>query len=277
VDVLGWGGAVVGDDREFRVVSDDGTEIAGWIRGQGPPLVMVHGGLGDGNPDTDFLLPFLVDHFTCYSISTRGRGLSADSADHSRERQYEDVAALVENLHEPVSIFGHSSGGAWVLGGAAAAGSACRAIALYEPALPVSRPLMRDDGYARFCDAITEDRLNDAVLIMVDDVVGPTPEERALFAMPEVVDLCAPVLPAVVLEGPEVNRPIDTKVIEKLTMPVLLVQGTRSGMHFKDAVRHLTATLPRSRVVEISGAGHLGPLTHPQLVANELIAFFKES
>ena len=33
----------------------------------------------------------------------------------------------------PGCVFGHSSGAAWVLGGAARAAAACRAIALYEP------------------------------------------------------------------------------------------------------------------------------------------------
>jgi pimeloyl-ACP methyl ester carboxylesterase len=29
-------------------ISADGTEIVGRVRGQGPPLVLVHGGWGDG-------------------------------------------------------------------------------------------------------------------------------------------------------------------------------------------------------------------------------------
>jgi pimeloyl-ACP methyl ester carboxylesterase len=33
-------------DRVQRAVSADGTEIAGHVFGQGPPLVLVHGGLG---------------------------------------------------------------------------------------------------------------------------------------------------------------------------------------------------------------------------------------
>ena len=265
----------MGDDRIVRVASPDGTEIASRVRGEGPPLVLVFGGLGDGNPDTDAMVPFLVDYFTCYSISTRGRGVSADSADHSRERHYEDIAAVLEQVGEPVCLYGHSSGGAWALGGAARAGTGCRAIALYEPALPVSRPVMSDDAYARCRDAVRDARYADAVRMSVDDIVWPTDEERAFLDDPGVIDACAPVLPAAVLDIPELNRPLPIEMLDMLTMPALLMQGTRSADHFKDAVRHLAEVLPRARVVNFEGAGHVGPVTHPQAVADELISFFK--
>ena len=53
------------DDEQVHVaVSSDGTTIAGRVQGQGPPLVLVHGGLGDGNVSWLFMLPFLVEHHT---------------------------------------------------------------------------------------------------------------------------------------------------------------------------------------------------------------------
>jgi pimeloyl-ACP methyl ester carboxylesterase len=36
----------VGDDR-FDVRSADGTVVAVWVDGEGPPLVLVHGGMND--------------------------------------------------------------------------------------------------------------------------------------------------------------------------------------------------------------------------------------
>jgi pimeloyl-ACP methyl ester carboxylesterase len=265
----------VSEEIVHRVVSDDGTEIAGRVRGQGPPLVLVPGALGEGNPDMDFMQPFLVQHFTCYWLSLRGRGISSEHPDHSRERHYEDVAAFVEGIGERVSVFGHSSGAVWVLGGAARAAAACRALALYEPALPVARPVMRDEAYSRYCSAVAEDRLTDAFWIATDDVIEPTDEERALFATPGVAELAAPVLPLGVREIAELNRPTDTDAFATLTMPVLLLEGTRSGDHFKDAVRSVSEGLDHARVVEIEGVGHLGPVTHPEAVADELIAFFE--
>ena len=64
----------------------------------------------------NMMLPFLVDHFRCFLMNTRGRGLSADNNDHSRERMYEDVVAFADSIGEPTILFGHSSGATWVLG-----------------------------------------------------------------------------------------------------------------------------------------------------------------
>lgn len=51
-------------ERIHRAVSDDGTTIAGHVRGQGPPLVLVHGVLADSDLDWGPSLPFLTDRFT---------------------------------------------------------------------------------------------------------------------------------------------------------------------------------------------------------------------
>src|SRR5918993_5822612 len=126
-------------------ISADGTEIVGRVRGQGPPLVLVHGALGDGEVAYEALVPHLADRFTCYTPSTRGRGLSGDNPDHSPARLEEDVTAFVDSIGEPVCLVGWSGSGAWVLGAAARSGSVA-AVAAYEPGV-VS--VMREDDLAR--------------------------------------------------------------------------------------------------------------------------------
>src|SRR5688500_13945134 len=79
------------ETRIHRAVSADGTEIVGRVQGHGPALVLVHGGIGDGEIAWDAMLPHLTDRFTCYLPSTRGRGLSGDNPDHSPRRLEDDV------------------------------------------------------------------------------------------------------------------------------------------------------------------------------------------
>jgi len=88
----------------YRAVSDDGTEIVGRVTGQGPPLVLLPAGPGDSITTWRFLLPFLSDHFTCYLVDTRGRGLSAHSNDHSPERLVQDIKAFIKSIGKPVGL-----------------------------------------------------------------------------------------------------------------------------------------------------------------------------
>jgi pimeloyl-ACP methyl ester carboxylesterase len=219
----------------------------------------------------NLLLPYLSERFACFLPSTRGRGQSGDHTDHSRERQYEDIATFTDGIGEPAALFGHSSGATWSLG-AASRCSALTGMALYEPALPVSRPFMSDHDYARFVAGVDAGRSAEAALNFVDAVVEPTEEERAFFEA--IAELTGPVLPSVVKELPEVNRPVDLHALADIRVPLALLQGSRSGDHFKEAIRLVHEHVPHSRVIEIEGAGHLGPITHPNAVADELTNLF---
>ena len=107
------------DTRIHRTVSADGTEIAGRVYGQGPPLVLVHGGPHDGDLAWEALVPHLADRYTCYLPGVRGRGLSADSPDHTPPRLQEDVDAFVDSIDGPVFVASWSAGSLWALGAAA--------------------------------------------------------------------------------------------------------------------------------------------------------------
>src|SRR5688572_10853636 len=54
------------NQRTHSVSTTDGVTIAGTVHGQGPPLVFVHGMMGDGDIDWQALLPRLTGRFTCH-------------------------------------------------------------------------------------------------------------------------------------------------------------------------------------------------------------------
>ena len=91
------------------VTSADGTSIAYERGGRGPPLVLVHGTTAD-HTRWDPLRPDFEEHFTVYAIDRRGRGGSGDAAHYELEREFEDVATVVESIDEPVNLLGHSHG-----------------------------------------------------------------------------------------------------------------------------------------------------------------------
>jgi pimeloyl-ACP methyl ester carboxylesterase len=115
-------------------VSRDGTEIAWWTSGQGPPLVLVHGTPADHTRWRP-LLPYFEPQVTVHAMDRRGRGASGDGPEYDLAREDEDVAAVVDAVAEasgaPVDLYGHSHGGI-VAFGAATLTSKLGRLVLYE-------------------------------------------------------------------------------------------------------------------------------------------------
>ena len=88
----------MGEQRIHRAVSADGTEIVGRVQGQGPPLVLLHGRLDDGDTNWRAMLPSLADSFTCFVPSTRGRGLVEDGRQTEAARSFVTVLATPDEL-----------------------------------------------------------------------------------------------------------------------------------------------------------------------------------
>ena len=104
--------------QQKSVTSKDGTPITYWHSGKGPPLVLVHGtGVDHGRWAP--VLPAFEQHFSACAVDRRGRGANGDSEDYAIEREFEDIAAVVDWLGEPVILLGHSYG-ALCAGGAPA-------------------------------------------------------------------------------------------------------------------------------------------------------------
>ncbi|PWK59501.1 alpha/beta fold hydrolase [Roseicyclus mahoneyensis] len=57
--------------------------------------------------------------------------------------------------------------------------------------------------------------------------------------------------------------------LDRLTCPVLLIEGDRSPLVIAEIQTALAAAIQQARRVIISGAGHMAPITHPDAVASE--------
>jgi pimeloyl-ACP methyl ester carboxylesterase len=269
------------DERIHRAVSADGTEIVGRVRGRGPALVLVHGGIGDGDIAWEALLPSLTDRFTCYLPSTRGRGLSSDNPDHSPARLEEDITAFVDSIGEPVCLVGWSGSGPWMLGAAARSRSVA-AVAAYEPFV-VS--VMRGDDLARtFATmeqigvAAADDRLADAVRAFAPWIC--TDDEIAALEETDFYERWAGCVPAMLrfvqqdaaYEGP---RSTDPEMLATVAAPVLLLRGRQTllGTFFADSAQHIAQHIADPHVRELPGVGHFAPLLAPEAIAKEVIPF----
>ena len=276
-------GASSTGERIHRATSDDGTEIAGRVHGDGPPLVFFHGGLTDGDLAWGGMCPFLTDRFTCYLPSMRGTGLSEDHEDQRPERHVEDLAAFIDSVGEPVGLVGHSTGGYYGFG-AVERGADVTAMATYEPA--VFQFWEEGEDAERFEEAVVgmgqaaaEGRLADGAR----SFLGAVSNEREMSTMAEEgvygdVGQYVPKLLQVLEQTPETEAPDpnDPAELERVTIPVLLLYGSRSTTAHIESVHWLDEQLEESVVCGIPEVGHMAPEVDPALVADELVEFFAD-
>jgi pimeloyl-ACP methyl ester carboxylesterase len=93
-----------------RIPSKDGTIIAVECAGEGPTLLIVHGGTGDRARWIP-MFPLLSSRLTICAMDRRGHGESGDSTDYSLDKEAEDIAAVVNSRRGTVYALGHSYGG----------------------------------------------------------------------------------------------------------------------------------------------------------------------
>ena len=139
---FGSGGRVTDHANVENVRSPDGTQIAVWVSGEGPPIVLVHGSMTD-HSYLDALAQELNSSMKVYAMDRRGFGASGDGATYDITREFEDVAAVVDHVTsvtgEAPVLFGHSFGAGTAMGGAALTDAISHLI-LYEPGLGLEYP-----------------------------------------------------------------------------------------------------------------------------------------
>jgi pimeloyl-ACP methyl ester carboxylesterase len=270
------------DPGIHTTISTNGTEIAGRVHGQGPPVVLAHGGLTDGDLAWKGMLPLLTDRYRCYVPSMRGTGLSEDHPDQRPERHMEDLAAFIDSIGESVAFVGHSTGGFYGLG-AVERGAAVEAVAVYEP--PVFRFWEEGDAAQRFRQAVSgmakaaaDGKLSTAARSFLGAVSNEqemtTMAERGAF---EAVGPYAPKLLQVLEQAPdtETRDPTDPSELSRIRVPVLLAFGARSTDPHIRSIKYLADHLPDHEVREIPGVGHMAPEIEPEPVAEVLLDFLE--
>jgi len=85
------------DGHRHSVTSADGTEIGLLTAGDGPPLLLVHGGMGRIERWQPLWEP-LTSRWRVTAMDRRGRGSSGDTQPYELSRESEDVTAVAASL-----------------------------------------------------------------------------------------------------------------------------------------------------------------------------------
>src|SRR3712207_4908840 len=253
--------------------SKDGTPIAYWRSGEGPPLVLVHGTAADHGRWRP-VLPAFEERFAVCAVDRRGRGGSGDSEDYAIEREFEDVAAVVDSLGEPAFLLGHSYGGLVALE-AALLTENVRKLVLYDPGIEVAGEEVSPPEVIERLETLLEAGDRDGVVETTMREVAGLPPETVEYMRSQ------PVWQARLDAAHTIPRELravkaygfDPGRFGDLGVATLVLSGGESPAALRKAGEAVDGTLPDSRIVVMTGHGHAAMDTGTELFATEVLRF----
>ncbi|HYI34340.1 MAG TPA: alpha/beta hydrolase [Glaciibacter sp.] len=252
--------------------SADGTTIVYERTGTGPALIVIGGAFNTRHSAGD-LVPLLAVHFSVYAYDRRGRGDSTDTHPFATEREVEDLAALIDAVGGTAMVYGHSSGGAVGLYGAAN-GLAITKLAIYEP--PFTPPIGFESVRA-WTDAIQAavdagDRERAAVLFLQGSGAHP--------GMIEGITAAAwwPGMTAVAHTLPYDlsflnDGAVPFELLRRVNAPTLVMFGDDSPPWAENVATTAADALPNGTTVSFAGQDHN---VDPAVIAPQLVDFFTD-
>lgn len=251
----------------------DGARIVYHTAGNGPPLVIVHGGSTNSIPYRP-LADLLKDRYRVALVERRNYGVSESRLqNHTFEQDGGDAIAVARELGERVYLFGHSGGALSAMHGARAHPRNVRALALYEPPLTAGGRI--DPIIAEIRRLEAAGQTEEAVIYGYIHIVGlPEPVARQMMAARR--EFLMPLAPGSISDV-EALAIVDSRPESwrGLTMPTLLIEGELSAPHpLRDSMTLLRGVVPDNQFVTLAGQGHSATASAPDIVARELAAFF---
>lgn len=220
-------------------------------RGEGPPILLVHGSAAD---QTTWSLQLrsaaLTGRFTLCAYDRRAGAPNI-------EAHADDAAAIIGELGAPVVAVGSSFGAVIVLELLRTRPELVRGAVLCEPPLAASddAPSIPETFLARF-DAIAAAEGGEAAgEYFLRQVLG----DVAYARMPRLFRARSKAMwrairdDSAALGAYRVRYP----TLGAVTTPVLLLGGDRSAAYFRPTLDALAASLGRARVQILAGAGHM--------------------
>jgi pimeloyl-ACP methyl ester carboxylesterase len=249
--------------RIDKVTSAEGATVVVRSIGQGPGIVILHGG-GLAEPDYHRLAAALADRFSVHLYNRRGRSDSRPlDGTETVQTDIDDLTAVLDATGAR-SIFGHSGGGFVAL--RAGLSLPLERIAVYDPGLSIlGRPSF--EFFDAFEKSVQQGDYARAMTIMgravsPDDAAAKLPFSLALlfgrgFMRTPVGRRFAQLMPTI---PPEIKRIHDhdgpAGDYAGITADVLLAAGSGSPRYFAENCRAIADAVPRGRAIVIPRASH---------------------
>lgn len=252
--------------------------------GAGPGIVCLHANASSSSQWRG-LMEMLAARYRVLAPDSLGAGRSSPwpaGHDVSLRDEVDFLEPVFARARDPFVLVGHSYGAAVALVAAVMHPQRVRALVLYEPTLfslldAHAPPPNEADGIRgvaqRAGAALDEGDADKAAGCFIDYWMGagawartPEPRRPAITESVRNVRSWARAL---------FGEPTPLAVFSQLEMPVLYMTGKESPVSSLGVARLLVPALPRVRSMEFEGLGHMGPITHPDIV-NTAIARYLE-
>jgi pimeloyl-ACP methyl ester carboxylesterase len=257
-------------------ISADGTRIAYWREGSGPPLLLVHGGVCD-HLAWYFVVPLLAQKFTVFTYDRRGRGESGDTPPYAVERELEDIVAMLAAIGEPAHLLGHSAGGILALK-VAERRNGLLSLTLYEPAFLVDGARQRPgpEVLEKMQSLLAAGDRDEVVRIAIRETLElPEREIAAMGQGPGWEQLCS-VAHTVPYDWMLWTERLDVEKLSAARTRALLLMGSESPSWLQMGTKAVHAALPSARLEVLEGQKHSATITAPEMFACAVIKFAEE-
>jgi pimeloyl-ACP methyl ester carboxylesterase len=261
--------------------------VALTVVGEGKPVLFLHSSMSSQRQWQPLVVDLREDH-CCIVPDLQGYGVPASIIAGSfagREYQMADEAAalvplLAElNITEPLTIIGHSFGGALALHLAMTQPFAIANLVLFEPVafhLLKNNPSSECAGLLAEVQALADHLLElgnqDAARVFIDYWQAPgyfaTLPKRMQHTLALQVGKVTLDFQALI------GEPLQLQDYQRLTLPTQLLTGEQSRRSAQKISELLHTTIIGSELRSVV-TGHMGPVTHPALVNAEIIRFLR--
>ena len=254
-----------------------GLSIAYERAGAGPPIVFLHGYVGDGPSLWRRQLDALAEDHTVIAWDAPGAGGSSDPPEDLGIDGYAEIlAGFVDALGlAPTHVVGLSFGGAMAIALQRRHRSRTRSLVLASAYAGWRGSLPLDVAEGRLAQAL---RLSEASPDGFVDALLPT-----MFASPPAPDDVEGYRIAMERFHPVGFRAMARAAAEDVSdipatidVPTLLVYGDRDERAPMSVAERMHATIPASRLVVLPGAGHVCNMEFPERFNAELRVFLDE-
>lgn len=223
--------------------------------GEGPPVLLLHGGLANSNYWSGVVPILVAHHLRVIVLDSRGHGRSTRSAKpYSYDLMAADTLAMLDYLKlRQVDIVGWSDGG--VIG---------LAIAISHP-----ERIRRLFTYGANSDpsGAREDAGDNPIFAAY--VKRTRGEYEALSATPKEYDAFVDGIQKMWAHEPHFS----TQQLKSITVPTAIADGAHDEAIKREHLEYMAGAIPSSKLIILPDVSHFGLLQNPQEFADAVLGF----